>query len=129
MRLRRPQHGRSPRAAPVDTLMATYVPYADIFVTDDARQLEYLKAIAVEGKLRTKPLVAHQLATAAGENGWAIGGACPLLLGLAGRRSPGAAGVRGDFAEDMVDAPCRPDRTGRGEKAGLKEGGLGRRGV
>ena len=30
-----------------------------------------------------QPLVADQLA-AAGENGWAIGEACPLLLGLAG---------------------------------------------
>ena len=30
--------------------MATYLPYADVFVTDDARQLECLKAIALEGK-------------------------------------------------------------------------------
>src|ERR1700674_3433948 len=49
-------------------------------------------------------LVADELATAAGEDGRAVGETCPVLLAPVGRGPSDAPGVRGDSAADLGDA-------------------------
>src|ERR1019366_8594833 len=61
---------------------------------------------------KDRSLVADQLATEVGEDGRALSEACALLLAAVGGRSSDAAGVRGDFAEDLGSAPT--DWIGRG---------------
>ena len=70
---------------------------------------------------KIEQLVVDQLATAAGENGWAVGEACPLLLAPAGRRPSDAAGVRGDSAADMGDTPAERIARSGGRENRLKE--------
>ena len=60
-----------------------------------------------------RSLVADQLATAAGEDGRAVGEARPVLLAAVSGRSSDAAGVRGDSAEDLGAAPADWIGTGR----------------
>ena len=48
-----------------------------------------------------RELVADQLAAAAGKDGRPVGEACPVLRAPVGRGPSDAAGVRGDFAEDL----------------------------
>jgi hypothetical protein len=43
--------GTSFRAGRVDTLMATYLPYCNIFVSDDPKQINLLQAVIVHAKL------------------------------------------------------------------------------
>ena len=49
---------------------------------------------------RDRRLVADQRAAEAGENGWATGKACPVLLADAGGRTPDARAFRSDAAAD-----------------------------
>ena len=49
---------------------------------------------------RDRGLVADQRAAEAGENGWATGIACKVLLADAGGRTPDARAVRSDAAAD-----------------------------
>ena len=72
---------------------------------------------------KDRSLVADQLATEVGEDGRALSEACALPLAAVGGRSSDAAGVRGDFADDLGSAPT--DWIGRGGREGnrWKEGG------
>src|ERR1019366_4184136 len=61
---------------------------------------------------KDRSLVADQLATEVGEDGRALGEACALLLAAVGGRSSDAAGVRGNFAEDLGAAIAGGVRAG-----------------
>lgn len=46
--VRDPKKGPSMRAGRLDAMMATYLPYCDVFVSNDSKQLKLLEAVAVE---------------------------------------------------------------------------------
>jgi hypothetical protein len=72
---------------------------------------------------QNRELVADQLAAAAGEDGRAVGETCTVLLAPVGLGPFDAAGVRGDFAEDLGAAAVDWIGRGGGEGNRLKEGG------
>jgi hypothetical protein len=61
---------------------------------------------------RDRRLVADQRAAEAGENGWATGKACPVLLADAGGRTPDARAFRSDAAADRDTAASGKLTTG-----------------
>jgi hypothetical protein len=78
----------------------------------DQNEMEGIHAPAGSLYEEDRSLVVDQLATAVGEDGWAISETCALLLAAVSGRASDAVGVRGDSAEDLGAAPV--DRIGRG---------------
>ena len=70
-----------------------------------------------------RSLVADQLAAAAGEDGWPIGEARPLLLAAVSGRASDPASVRGNSAADLGATPADWIGRGCGEENRLTEGG------
>src|ERR1035437_888194 len=76
-------------------------------------RLQLGKPVAAAGAAEEdRELVADQLATEVGEDGRPLGEACALLLAAVGGRSSDAAGVRGNFAEDLGAAIAGGVRAG-----------------
>ena len=88
-----------------------------------AYNLQNLWRRLVLPKKEDRLLVADQLATATGEDGWPTGDARLVLLVADSGRASDAAGVRGDIAEDLGAAPTERIGRGGGEGNSLKGGG------